>query len=89
MAALSESKDIENGNGTFYSALGAMLHAAERSADGLPLDLLPSFWTEMPYDGWRQKIAEILLKYDRMPDDIRKECRYDRGEAIRKLVKES
>jgi len=89
MAALSESKDIENGNGTFYSALGAMLHAAERSANGLPLDLLPSFWTEMPYDGWRQKIAEILLKYDRMPDDIRKECRYDRGEAIRKLVKES
>ena len=84
--ALSESKDFGNGDGTFYSALGAMLRAAERSADGLPLELLPPFWTEMPHDGWRQKIAEILLKYDMMPEDIRKECRYDRSIATRKFV---
>jgi len=87
--ALSESKDIENGDCTFYSALGAMLSAAERSADGLPLELLLSFWTEMPRNRWRQKIAEILLKYDMMPEDIRKECRYDRSEAIRNLIKEN
>ncbi len=86
--AFFESKDIENGNGTFYGALGAMLRAAERSADDLPLDLLPSFWAEMPHEKWRKMIAETLLKYDMMPEDIRKECRYDRGEAIRKLVEE-
>ncbi len=85
-ALTTESTDIENGSGTFYSALGAMLSAAEKSADGLPLDLLPSFWAEMPHDGWRVRIATILLKYDVMPEDIRKECRYDRSEAIRKLV---
>ncbi len=85
--ALSESKDIENGDGTFYSALGAMLSAAERSADGLPLELLPSFWAEMPRNRWRQKIAEILLKYDMMPEDIKNECRYDQSKRIRELVK--
>ena len=85
-ALTTESTDIENGDGTFYSALGAMLRAAETSADSLPLDLLPSFWTEMPHDGWREKISVILLKYDMMPDDIRKECRYDRSIATRKFV---
>ncbi len=87
-ALTTESTDIENGSGTFYSALGAMLRATEKSADGLPLDLLPSFWADMPHDGWRVRIATILLKYDIMPEDIRKECRYDRSEAIRKLVEE-
>jgi len=85
--ALTESKDIENGNGTFYSALGTMLSIAETSADDLPFELLPSFWAEMPHDGWRQKVAEILLKYDMMPENIRKECRYDRSEATRKLAR--
>lgn len=84
--ALTESKDTENDNSAFYSALGTMLSIAETSADDLPLDLLPSFWAEMPHERWRKMIAETLLKYDRMPEDIRKECRYERGEAIRKLV---
>ncbi len=86
VTALSESKDIENGNGTFYSALGALLRAAGLGLQGLPLDLLPLFWAQMPDEGWRKMIAEVLLKYDMMSDDIRKECRYDRGEAVRKLV---
>ena len=86
-ALTTESTDIENGNGTFYSALGAMLSAAERGADGLPLELLPSFWAEMPRNRWRQKIAEILLKYNMMPENIRNECRYDQSKRIRELVK--
>ncbi len=84
--ALSESKDIENGNGTFYSALGALLRAAGLGLQGLPLELLPTYWTDVPDEGWRKMIAEVLLKYDMMSDDIRKECRYDRSEATRKLV---
>lgn len=86
--ALTESTDIENGNGIFYSALGALLRVAELDSTGLPLELIPSFWADVPHDGWRQKIAEMLLKYDMMPDDIRKECRYDRNIATRKLVEE-
>ncbi len=87
-ALTTESTDIEKGNGIFYSALGALLRAAELGSSGLPLDLLPSFWADVPHEGWRKRIAEILVKYNMMPEDIIEECRCDRGEIVRKLVEE-
>jgi len=65
-----------------------MIRNLEQETPGLPLDLIPYVFANLPKRHDRLRLCQVLARRDMMPRELWEECRYDIDPKIRALARE-